>query len=606
MNEQIQEQEVKTLPLRSQVAEQDKWAVERVYASPADWEKDFEAAKDLLPRLASYQGRLGEGWQVMLEYLQLDEKFSLLLERLYLYASMRRDEDNGNSEFQALRGRAESLAVEAGQVGAFFSPEVLALPEAQLASYLDRPELQLYRLLFRNITRYRPHTLSPAEEQLLAASGEMGAAFHNIYSLLANADLQLPVVTNEQGQPEQLSNGNYVRLLKAKDRSVREQAFHAMYAAYAGHGNTIGALLAASVKKDNFYAAAGRYRSALDASLFGDNVDESVYRNLIATVRRHLPGFHRYLRQRKALLGLDELHMWDVYVPLFPELSLDFDWPMAKNVVLQALEPLGPDYVRTLAQGLEDRWCDVYENKGKTSGAYSTGCYGCDPYILLNFQNDLNSVFTLAHEAGHSMHTYYSQHNQPYIYADYRIFVAEVASTVNENLLIDFLLRCADRKDEVRYLVNHYLEEFRATVIRQTMFAEFELLIHEAAQQGEALTADYFCRTYLRLNQEYFGPDMVVDDEIKWEWARIPHFYRGYYVYKYATGFSAASALALGLISEDQAHREQARRRYLEFLAGGSSKDPLELLQDAGVDMRTPQPVEEAFKLFEGLIDTIG
>ncbi|MBR0376214.1 MAG: oligoendopeptidase F family protein, partial [Firmicutes bacterium] len=276
------------------------------------------------------------------------------------------------------------------------------------------------------------------------------------------------------------------------------------------------------------------------------------------------------------------------------------------NVVLQALQPLGEDYVRTLAQGLESGWCDVYENKGKTSGAYSTGCYGCDPYILLNFQSDLNSVFTLAHEAGHSMHTYYSQRNQPFIYSDYRIFVAEVASTVNENLLIDFLLRCADKKDEVRYLVNHYLEEFRGTVIRQTMFAEFELAVHEAAQQGQPLTADFLCETYLKLNQEYFGPDMVVDEEIKWEWARIPHFYSAYYVYKYATGFSAASALAVGLISEDQKKREQARQRYLAFLAGGSSKDPLELLQDAGVDMRTPQPVEEAFKLFEGLIDTIG
>ena len=602
----MSEQKVKTLPPRCQVAEKDKWAVERVYGSTADWESDFAQAKALLPRLASFRGRLGEGWQVMLEYLQLDEEFSRKLERLYLYASMRRDEDNGSAEFQALHDRAESLAVEAGQTCAFFSPEVLSIHEKLLEEYLARPELQLYRLLFRNITRFRPHTLSPAEEQLLAATGEMGGAFHNIYSMLANADMEMPVITNEQGLPEQLSNGNYVRFLKAKDRSVREEAFHAMYGAYAKQGNTIGALLAASVKKDNFYAAASRYDSALAASLFGDNVEESVYRNLIATVRRHLPGFHRYLKRRKEILGLDQLHMWDIYVPLFPELPLDFDWTMAKSVVLQALAPLGEDYVRTLGQGLENGWCDVYENKGKTSGAYSTGCYGFDPYILLNFQNDLNSVFTLAHEAGHSMHTFYSQHAQPYIYADYRIFVAEVASTVNENLLIDFLLRCADNKNEVRYLVNHYLEEFRATVIRQTMFAEFELLIHEAAQRGEPLTAESFCRTYLKLNQEYFGPDMVVDEEIKWEWARIPHFYRGYYVYKYATGFSAASALALGLINENESQREQACRRYLEFLSGGSSKDPLDLLEDAGVDMRTPQPVEEAFKLFEGLIDTIG
>ena len=602
----MSEQEVKKLPLRSEIPDEYKWAAERVYADSAAWERDFAAAKALLPRLASYRGRLGEGWQVMLEYLKLDEEFSLLLERLYLYAHMRRDEDNANAEFQALQDRAQSLAVEAGQIGAFFSPEVLALPEEQLASYLDRPEMQLYCLLFKNITRFRPHTLSPAEEQLLAGSYEMGASFHNIYSMLADADMELPTVTNEEGRPEQLSHGNFIRLLKAKDRAVREEAFHAMYASYAKYGNTFGSLLASSVKKDNFYAAAANYGSALDASLFGDNVEESVYRNLIATVRKHLPGFWRYLSRRKEILGVDELHMWDVYVPLFPDLPLDFDWPMAKNVVLQAMQPLGEDYVRTLSKGLDSGWCDVFENRGKTSGAYSTGAYGCDPYILLNFQNDLNSVFTLAHEAGHSMHTYYSQHNQPFIYADYRIFVAEVASTVNENLLIDFLLRCADKKDEVRYLVNHYLEEFRATVIRQTMFAEFELSVHEAAQKGQPLTAEFFCDTYLKLNQEYFGSDMVVDEEIKWEWARIPHFYHGYYVYKYATGFSAASALAVGLISEDKNHREQARERYLKFLAGGSSKDPLDLLQDAGVDMRTPQPVEEAFKLFEGLIDTIG
>ena len=602
----MSEQEIKTLPARGEIAERDKWAVDRVYAGLPEWEADFAAAKALLPRLASYQGRLGESWQVMLEYLRLDEEFSLLLERLYLYASMRRDEDTANALYQGLHDRAESLAVEAGQITAFFSPEVLALPEEQLSSYLARPELKLYGLMFRQITRFRPHTLSPAEEQLLAASGEVGAAFGNIYSLLTNADLELPVITNEQGQPEQLSQGNYVRLLKSRDRSVREAAFRGLYGAYAKYGNTLGALLASSVKKDNFYAAAGRYAGALDSSLFADNVEESVYRNLIAVVRKHLPGFHRYLSRRKAILGVDELHMWDIYVPLFPELKLDFDWELTKSIVLQAVEPLGEDYVRTLKQGLDSGWCDIYENRGKRSGAYSTGCYGCDPYILLNFQHDLNSVFTLAHEAGHSMHTYYSQHNQPYIYADYRIFVAEVASTVNENLLVDFLLRCADSRDEVRYLVNHYLEEFRATVIRQTMFAEFELLIHEAAQRGEPLTAEFFCQTYLRLNQEYFGPDVVVDEEIKWEWARIPHFYRAYYVYKYATGFSAATTLALGLISEDENRREEARRRYLNFLAGGSSKDPLELLEDAGVDMRTTQPVEEAYKLFEGLIDTIG
>ena len=351
----MSEQEVKKLPLRSEVPQAYKWAVERVYADTEAWERDFSTAKTMLPRLASYKGRLGEGWQVMLEYLQLNEEFDLLLERLYLYAHMRRDEDNGNAEFQALQGRAESLAVEAEQTCAFFSPEVLALPEEQLAAYLDREELALYRLLFRNITRYRPHTLSPAEEQLLAGSSEMGMAFHNIYSMLADADLELPTVTNEEGRPEQLSHGNFIRLLKAKDRAVREEAFRAMYSAYAKYGNTFGSLLASSVKKDNFYAASGRYASALDASLFGDNVEESVYRNLIATVRKHLPGFWRYLSRRKELLGVDELHMWDVYVPLFPDLPLDFDWPMAKKRGAPGPAAPGRGLRAHPEQGLEQR-----------------------------------------------------------------------------------------------------------------------------------------------------------------------------------------------------------------------------------------------------------
>lgn len=597
--------EVKALPSRAEVASEFKWAVERVYACREDWQADQAAAQALIPQLAAYQGRLSQGWQVMAQYLEQQQRLSQLLERLYLYASMRHDEDTAQPAFQALRDQGESLYVAASQATAFFTPEVLSLPPRQVEEYLSHPELALYRRMFDDILRYRSHTLSPAEEQLLAASGEMAGSFSNIYTLLANADLPLPVIANQQGQPEQLSNGNYIRLLKCPQRQVRQEAFLGMHRAYAAFGNTIAATLSASVKKDNFYASAAKFDSALASSLFGDNVEETVYRNLIATVRAHLPAFHAYLSHRRRLLGLEELHMWDVYVPLFPDLPLDLSWRQGKSIVLQALAPLGQEYLDTLGQGLEQGWCDVYENKGKRSGAYSTGCHGCSPYILLNYQNDLNSVFTLAHEAGHSMHTWYSRQHQPYVYADYRIFVAEVASTVNENLLIDFLLSRAETKDEVRFLVNHYLEEFRATVIRQTMFAEFELMMHEAAAQGQALTAESLCQMYYQLNVDYFGPEVVVDEEIKWEWARIPHFYRGYYVYKYATGFSAASALALGLIAEDQDQRRTARDKYLRFLSGGSSQDPLELLAQAGVDMRQPQPIEQAFKLFEGLVKTL-
>lgn len=590
---------------RDQISAAYKWDVAKIYVDEAAWQADFERLRQALPEAAAFSGRLGEGAETMRAFLRWQEEYGVLLERLYLYASMRHDEDTNDSRWQALYDRIEALAVTAAQATAFFSPEVLALPEQTLADYLAQPELQLYCRMFDDILRQRPHTLSPSEERLLAGSSEMAGAFSNIYTMLANADMELPVIPNKQGRPERLTAGNYIRFLKSQDRAQRQAAFTAMHGAYAKFGNTIATTLAASVKKDNFYAESQHYASALDAALFGDNVPEEVYRNLIRSVRAHLGDMKRYLEQRRRILGLDELHMYDIYVPLFPELTQSFDWQQAKRIVLAALRPLGADYLRVLGHGLDNGWVDVYENKGKTSGAYSTGVYGTDPYILLNYQNDLNSVFTLAHEAGHSMHSYYSRRSQPYVYADYRIFVAEVASTVNENILIDYLLSRAENKDEMHYLTNHYLEEFRATVIRQTMFAEFELAIHEAAQQGKPLTADTLCEIYYQLNKDYFGDAVVVDEQIAWEWARIPHFYRPYYVYKYATGFCAASALALGLLDADESRAAAARERYLRFLAAGSSKDPLDLLADAGVDMRRPEPVEKAFRLFADLAETI-
>lgn len=592
----------KKLRKRSEMDPIYQWNTVKLYADETSWQADVESLRALLPQLDQYSGRLGEGAPTLLEFLRLEESCGLLLEKVYLYAAMRRDEDNGDAHFQGLYEQAETLAVEAGQRTAFFAPEVLSLPEEQLTAYLQQPELALYRKFIEDITRMRAHTLSPAEEKLLAGSSEMAGGFGNIYTMLTNADMEFPLIENEDGEQEQLTAGNFIRFLQSRDRAVRKRAFDAKYDAYAKMGNTIAATLGASIKKDNFYATASRYESALAASLDSDHVEEAVYHQLIATVRAHQGDMARYLDIRRRLLGLDELHMYDIYVPLFPELKQNFSWDEAKRIVGYALAPLGGEYLDILGSGLNNGWVDVYENKGKTSGAYSSGVYGSDPYILLNYQDNLNSVFTLAHEAGHSMHSYYSRREQPYVYSNYRIFVAEVASTVNENLLIDYLLKCAESKDEVRYLVNHYLEEFRATVFRQTMFAEFELKLHQQAQSGLPLTAESLCEIYYQLNKDYFGDGVAVDDKIAWEWARIPHFYRPYYVYKYATGFCAATALALGLLDPDPARAAACQERYLRFLAAGGSKDPLDLLLDAGVDMTKAEPLEKALSLFRDLL----
>ncbi len=595
----------KRLPARSEIPAQYKWALEKLYADVGAWKKDLALLPGLIEQSVQYQGHLGDSPDVFLACLKWQEQLGRLLEKVYVYAAMRRDEDNGDPLFQSLKGQVESVAVAATSRLSFFAPEVLALPEDLVAAYLSRPELALYQRLIQDILRTRAHLLPPAEEKLLAEAGEMAGAFDDIYSMLADADLRFPVLTDEQGNQEQLTHGNYLRFIKSPDRRLRKDAFEAMYDTYAAYGNTVAALLSASVRKDNFYARSRRHDHALAASLFGDNIPEAVYSQLIATVRAAQPDMARYMEKRRQLLGLSELHMYDIYVPLFPELKQSFNWEQAKRIVLAGLTPLGPDYVRELGQGINNGWCDVYENQGKSSGAYSSGVYDSEPYILLNYEDDINGLFTLAHEAGHSMHSLYSRRHQPYVYSDYSIFVAEVASTVNENLLIDYLLQCAESKDEVHYLINHYLEEFRGTVFRQTMFAEFELKIHEEAQAGGALTAERFCEVYYQLNKDYFGESVVLDDKIAWEWARIPHFYRAYYVYKYATGFCAASTLALGLLDTDGEKAGAARTRYLDFLSGGSTKDPIDLLAAAGVDMRSPQPVAQALKLFGQMVASL-
>ncbi len=595
----------KKIPTRSEIDDRYKWKIEKVYPDQKAWQTDLDKAKQMLPQANEYRGHLGDSAKTLLDFLHWEEALSQLIERVYLYAAMRQDEDNGNAQAQAMRNSAEALAIEANSLLSFFAPEILTIPTDKLDAFLQEPELVLYQRFINDITRMREHTLSPEQEALLAGASEMAGSFDTIYSMLTDADLEFPTVHDSEGHEEQLSSGNYILFLESPDRQLRRSAYEAMYHTYGKYANTIAATLSSSVKKDNFYAKARGYQSALDSSLYGDNVPTEVYHNLIKTIRSYLGSLHDYLEIRKNKLALPKLAMYDLYVPLYPEPKMKLDWEQAKKIVIDALAPLGKEYTDDFRQGIESGWVDVYENKGKTSGAYSSGVYGTDPYILMNYQENLNGVFTLAHEGGHSMHSLYSRRTQPYVYSDYRIFVAEVASTVNENLLIEYLLQRAENKDEIHYLVNHYLEQFRTTVFRQTMFAEFELKIHQMAQNGEALTAETMNEVYRQLNCDYFGEGVEVNELIAKEWMRIPHFYRAYYVYKYATGFCAASALALGMLDEDEAKAHTNQQRYLHFLSSGSSKDPIDLLRDAGVDMATPEPIKKALDLFSSMVDSL-
>ncbi|MHB8156822.1 MAG: oligoendopeptidase F, partial [Desulfocucumaceae bacterium] len=452
-----------------------------------------------------------------------------------------------------------------------------------------------------DLIRQKPHTLTPSEELIIARAGEVTAAPSNIFRMLNNADISFPPIKDEKGNEVEVTHGRYGQLMENPDRRVRSDAFDSLYGSYRKLRNTLAATLNSSVKRDIFYSKVRNFDSALQSSLFEDNIQAEVYDNLIKTVRLNLGSLHRYMALRKRLLGLDQLRMYDLYVPLFKDIKWEIPYPEAEAVVKNSLSHLGNDYGQAAAAGLGSGWVDVYENRGKTSGAYSWGPYGVHPYILMNYQDNLNNVFTLAHELGHAMHSYYSHLEQPYVYAHYTIFTAEVASTVNESLLMNYLLNSVTDRDKKLYLLNHYLEQFKGTVFRQTMFAEFEKIIHERTESGEALTADFLCAEYRRLNEEYYGPDVAVEGEIELEWARIPHFYSAFYVYKYATGFSAATALTRGIIEEGS----PAVGRYLEFLKKGGSDYPLNLLKTAGVDMAHPRPVQEGLNLFASLLDQL-
>ena len=589
-------------PSREEIPDQFKWKLTDIYSSDEAWEDDFQRLKKLLEEMKGKEGDFLKSAVNIFAVLQLKDTIGRVLDKLYVYAKMHKDENNANPVYQALTDRIQSLATEAGGVLSFIVPAVVTLDSERIRGYLDElPELRIYKRFFDEIERQKAHILSAAEEKILAETADLADSSGTIFGMLDNADLKFPCIRDENGEEVELTKGRYSQFLESPDRRVRKEAFKALYDTYGKFRNTLGATLNASVKADVFYARVRRFKSALQASLDGDNIPETVYDRLIEVVHRYLPELNRYLKLRKKMLDLNELHMYDLYTPLLPEYRKSFEYQEAKKLVLEGLQPLGDDYVSIARQGLESGWVDVFENEGKTSGAYAWGAYDTHPYILLNYQGKIRDVFTIAHEMGHAMHSYYSNHAQPYINAGYRIFVAEVASTVNEALLMEHMLKHTDDQLEKQYLVNQYLEQFRTTVFRQTMFAEFEKIIHEEVERGGALTTDWLSERYRELNQHYYGEEVVIDPEIALEWSRIPHFYTGFYVYKYATGYAAAIALSRGILDQGP----NARQRYTEFLKGGDSDYPLNLLRKAGVDMESPAPVAAALDVFKGLVDEL-
>ncbi|WP_339170838.1 oligoendopeptidase F [Anoxybacillus sp. FSL W8-1294] len=586
----------KTLPTRKDVPVEYTWRLEDIFATDEQWEQEFQQIQALLPKFSEYKGRLGESAQMLYEALQYRDHVFMRLGKLYAYAHMRHDEDTANSLYQGLETRAEGLYAEAGQATAFIVPEILAMDEDVLRTFLQQYEpLRLYAHELDEMNRQRPHVLSEKEEALLAQAAEVMNASSNTFGALNNADLRFPTITDENGEEVEVTHGRYIRFLESEDRRVRRDAFKAVYDTYRKYENTFASTLSGAVKRNNFFARVRNYRSAREAALSKNQIPETVYDNLIETIHRYLPLLHRYVQLRKRVLGLDELHMYDLYTPLVKQVDMKVTYEEAKDILLKGLTPLGDEYISIVKEGFDNRWVDVQETRGKRSGAYSSGSYGTNPYILMNWQDNVNNLFTLAHEFGHSVHSYYTRKYQPYPYGNYSIFVAEVASTCNEALLNDYLLKTIDDEKKKLYLLNHYLETFRGTVFRQTMFAEFEHMIHQMAQNGEALTAKVLTEKYYELNKTYFGDGVVIDEEIGLEWARIPHFYYNYYVYQYATGFSAATALSKQILEEGT----PAVERYIGFLKAGSSDYPIEVLKKAGVDMTAPEPIEQACQVFE-------
>lgn len=589
-----------TYSSREEIPEQYRWDLSSIYENDEAFLSALEEAKQLPEKIAAFQGKISQSAAELLAYLQLDDEADLTLTKLVNYAERKSDENTRESRYQDFSAQVMSLWVAISGAASWFTSELLTLePEAMEAFYSEEPGLEVYRRCLDVIFQKRTHVLTPPEEKLLAAAGDMANQPDNIFSLLNDADLTFPDATDAQGKAHPVTHGSYIPLMMSTDRTLRESAYESLYSSYRQFRNTFAATLGAQNKQLKFFADARHYDSALEAALSGNEVPVQVYTNLIETVHNNMDAMYKYVALRKELLGVDELRFSDLYVPIVEDVELAFTYEEACDIILEALRPMGEEYLALVRRGLSERWVDVYETPGKRSGAYSAGGYGMHPVILMNFQGKLDDVFTLIHEMGHSIHTYLSCANQPVCYSDYVIFVAEVASTCNEALLTRYFLDHAKNERERAYFLNHFLEQFRATLYRQTMFAEFELKVSELTAQGAGITADALCSIYKELNAQYFGSGIELDDNIALEWARIPHFYYRFYVYQYATGFAAAIALSNRILELG----EKGREDHLGFLRGGSSKPPIELLRGAGVDMLSPKPVEDALALFDRMVD---
>lgn len=583
---------------RSTIENKFKWTIDEMYPNEESIEKDIQKVKELIEEVKRYKGILADSEENIFKALNISEEASRILQNLYVYTHMKSHEDTRINKNQSNATKIDMLSTELSMATSYMVPEIIAMDNEKLENYLKTERLSHYKKYVDDILRLKPHTLNEREEELLAAVADLSGVPENVYDMLSFADLQFPEIEDENGEKVRVTHSNFSLFLKSKDARVRKDAFEAMYGIYGQYKNTFASTLYGGIKSEIFYAKTRKYESALQGSLFQDNVSVDVYNNLIDAVHENLDTLNDYIDLKKKFLGLDKINMYDLYVPLTENFDMEISYEKAQKIILEALKPLGEEYLENVKKAFAEGWIDVYGNEGKQGGAYSWGSYDSKSYILMSYKDDLNSLFTLIHEMGHSMHSFYSKNNQPYLYSGYKIFVAEVASTLNELLLINYLLKNAESKEERVYLLNYYLEQFRTTVYRQTMFAEFEKICHGKVEEGEPLTAEDFNNIYYDLNKKYYGESCEVNEEIALEWARIPHFYSNFYVYKYATGFSAASALSKQILEEG----ESAVSRYKEFLKSGGSEFPLDQLRKAGIDMEKKESVDEALHVFKDLV----
>lgn len=586
---------------RTSIEDKFKWNIDTMYQSNESIKDDIDKVNSIIEELKSYKGKISSSKENLYKVLSNSEKASRILQNLYVYTHMKQHEDTRNNENQARATKAEMLSTELSMATSYIVPEIIAMDENKLKEYLEDEKLSFYKKYVDEILRDKPHTLTEKEEEILAGVSDLSTVPENVYEMFSFADLKFPEIKGEDGKDIRITHGNYSTFLKSKDSRVRKDAFEAVYSTYEDYKNTFASTLYGGIKSEIFYSKMKNYKSAIESSLFQDDISVDVYYNLISAVDENLDTLNRYVDIRKKYLNIDEMHMYDLYVPITSNFDMKITYEEAQDIILKALKPLGEEYLSIVKRAFNERWIDVYENEGKQGGAYSWGSYDSSPYILMSYKDDLNSLFTLIHELGHSMHSYYSKHNQEYLYSSYKIFVAEVASTLNELLLVNYLLENSSSKEERIYLLNYYLEQFRTTVYRQTMFAEFEKITHERVEAGEPLTAKEFTDIYYDLNKKYYGKSCIVDEKIGLEWARIPHFYSNFYVYKYATGFSAASALSEKILNEGKS----AVEKYIEFLKSGGSDYPLNQLRAAGVDMEKKESIEKALNVFKELVEEL-